>query len=277
MKSTTHSEYLEQIIAAHQRLQTQNPLIHYISNSVAAHYVANLLLAIGASPALIDNPFEAADFTQISAALNINLGTPTVDQVTAMHRAAAAAKQHQVPWVLDPVGYGAILKWRSSVADALLNDQPTVIRGNASEIFALAGGSAQGKGVDSTIDSSSIYPSAKALLKHSACIAISGASDFILSRDEQAVFQINGGSAFQPRMTATGCALGAVIAAYLAVSTPTIACLAAHIHFSIAGQFAEQRSQGMGSFAVAFMDGLSTITSQDFSDYADFQILQEHM
>ena len=35
-------------------LQTQQPLVQCITNSVAANYAANVLLAAGASPAMID-------------------------------------------------------------------------------------------------------------------------------------------------------------------------------------------------------------------------------
>ena len=100
-------------------LQTQQPLVQCITNSVAANYAANVLLAAGASPAMIDNPFEAESFTRISAALSINLGTPTSEQMQAMQISAQTAQQQNIPWVLDPVGYGPFLKWRSEMVDQL--------------------------------------------------------------------------------------------------------------------------------------------------------------
>lgn len=42
------------------------------------------------------------------------------------------------PWVLDPVGCGATT-YRTAACVAMLKLQPTVVRGNASEILALAG------------------------------------------------------------------------------------------------------------------------------------------
>lgn len=60
-------QLIEQVIEAWQALQQQAPLVQCITNSVANNYVANILLAAGASPAMIDNPFEAADFTNIMA------------------------------------------------------------------------------------------------------------------------------------------------------------------------------------------------------------------
>lgn len=61
---------------------------------------------------MIDNPFEAESFANITSALGINLGTPTPDQMQAMKISAETVSKKSIPWVLDPVGYGAILKWR---------------------------------------------------------------------------------------------------------------------------------------------------------------------
>ena len=142
---SSKQQLIEQIIQAWHELQRQTPLVQCMTNSVANNYVANILLAAGASPAMIDNPFEAESFTQISSALSINIGTPTTEQTQAMLISAQTAQQHQVPWVLDPVGYGAVLKWRSETVDQLLHFKPSIIRGNASEISTLAGSQAQSK------------------------------------------------------------------------------------------------------------------------------------
>jgi hydroxyethylthiazole kinase len=263
----------QQLIDAWLLLQSKQPLLHYISNTVAANYVANVLLAVGASPALIDNPFEAADFVKISAALNINLGTPTSEQMQAMQSAAETAHQVGIPWVLDPVGYGPILKWRSAMSDTLLQYKPSVIRGNASELSGLAGQNVITKGVDSTLSNVDVLQHVQKLFAHSDVIAISGESDFILSKEWNCIIRVDGGSHLQPKVTATGCALGALIAAYCAVTTPTLAAIAAHVHFAIAGQRAYQKSQSVGSFNVAFLDALFEIKTAHWQDESRFEIL----
>lgn len=267
------STLLEQVIQAWTQLQIQQPLVHCITNSVAANYVANILLAAGASPAMIDNPFEAEAFAKISAAVSINLGTPTTEQMQAMQITANTAQVHDKPWVLDPVGYGAILQWRSEMTNTLLAYKPTIIRGNASEISTLAGNQVESKGVDSTLNSADVYTQAQALLEHCECVAISGESDFIVSKQWNAVIQINGGSYLQPKVTATGCALGALIAAYTAVSTPTIACIAAHVHFAIAGILAFEKAQTVGSFNVAFIDEVFSLSAEKIHEYADITVV----
>ncbi len=265
---------LEKVIEAWTELQTKQPLVQCITNSVASNYAANVLLACGASPAMIDNSFEAESFASICGALSINVGTPTTEQMQAMKISAQTVVDKNTPWVLDPVGYGPFLKWRSEMVDELVLLNPTVIRGNASEISALAGNQVQSKGVDSTVESHDVYLQAEPLLAHAECIAISGESDFILSKNLNGVIKINGGSFLQPKVTATGCALGALIAAYTAISTPTIATVTAHIHFAIAGKLAFKKAQSVGSFNVAFLDYLYEINSDLISEYAEIEILK---
>lgn len=283
LKSTSSFAYImstpdlsliqNQIIQAWQALQQQQPLVHCITNSVAANYAANVLLAAGASPAMIDNPFEAESFVKVASALSINTGTPTTEQTQAMKIAAKTAQQQQKPWVLDPVGYSPILAWRSKTVDELLELQPTIIRGNASEISSLAGKQVQSKGVDSTLNSADVYTPARVLLQHAQCIAISGESDFILSQEFNAVIKVTGGSFLQPKVTATGCALGALIAAYAAVSNPTIATIAAHVHFAIAGQLAFNITQRIGHFNVEFLDHIHSLNADLIQRYANIQII----
>ncbi|MGR2824549.1 hydroxyethylthiazole kinase [Acinetobacter sp. 1124_18A] len=270
---TSTSSLIEQVIEAWHNMQAKTPLVQCITNSVAANYTANVLLASGASPAMIDNPYEAESFTKISSALSINLGTPTTEQMQAMQISAKIAQLNDIPWVLDPVGYGPILAWRSQMTDELLQFKPSIIRGNASEISTLAGNQVQSKGVDSTLSSDDVYRQAYALLVHTDCIAISGESDYILSKELDVVIQINGGSPLQPKITATGCALGALIAAYSAVTTPTIAALSAHIHFAIAGKLAANQAQTMGSFSNIFMDYIHMLDANLIEQYANIKLL----
>ncbi|MBJ8431871.1 hydroxyethylthiazole kinase [Acinetobacter pittii] len=271
---TSASTLIEQVIDAWQNMQAKTPLVQCITNSVAANYTANVLLASGASPAMIDNPYEAESFTKISSALSINLGTPTSEQMQAMQISTKTAQLNNIPWVLDPVGYGPILAWRSQMTDELLQFKPSIIRGNASEISTLAGNQVQSKGVDSTLSSDQAYQQAYTLLAHADCIAISGESDYILSKELDIVIQVNGGSPLQPKITATGCALGALIAAYSAVTTPTIAALSAHVHFAIAGKLAANQAQTMGSFSTIFMDYIHMLDDNLIEQYADIKLLE---
>lgn len=265
------SNILQSIQTLWQKLQDTQPLVHCITNSVANNFVANVCLAIKASPAMIDNKQEAGNFARIARALSINTGTPTPEQALAMQYAAQSANAEHTSWVLDPVGYSEILAWRSQIVDDLLQYHPTIIRGNASEIATLAGAQSSSKGVDSTLDSKQVIDQAQQLLGTCDCVAISGKTDYILSK-ALGILAITGGSNLQPKVTAMGCALGAVCAAYLGVmeedQSPVLAAIAAHVHFAVAAQIAEKKmiaqNAGIGSFQIFFLDALFQITADDF-------------
>jgi hydroxyethylthiazole kinase len=256
---------IEDVVAAHQALRQRRPLVQCLTNTVSANFVANVLLSAGASPAMVDNPEEAALFAGVADAVLINLGTPTSAQVTSMKLAAEAADKAGRPWVLDPIAAGG-LPWRGGVAAELLQYHPSVVRGNASEVIGLAGLGGGARGVDSSADPSDAVPAAIDLLAHAIAVSASGAIDHVVGRVETngetrlALIKIAGGSALQPRVTATGCALGALVAAYTAVAPdPLTGLVAAHVHFAVAAELAESIAARPGSFATAFVDALDAV------------------
>lgn len=85
---------------------------------------------------MLHAPEESADFTKISGALSINMGTLGREPVQGMKNAIEAANEKGIPWVLDPVGMGAT-PYRSQCTKEIAEMKPTAIRGNASEIMAL--------------------------------------------------------------------------------------------------------------------------------------------
>jgi hydroxyethylthiazole kinase len=129
------------------RVRRASPLVHCIANFVAMNSMANALPAIGASPAMVHAPEEAAEFAGLADALAVNIGTPDPAWGEAMAAAAGATRAAGRPWVLDPVAAGATA-FRRDLGARLVALGPTVIRGNASEILALAGGASAGRGAD---------------------------------------------------------------------------------------------------------------------------------
>src|ERR1700712_5204202 len=121
--------------AALSALRDKAPLVQCLTNIVVAQWTANVLLAVGAAPAMVDNPEEAGPFAAIAGGVLVNLGTPYAETVAAMELAVASAREAGTPWVLDPVAAGA-LGWRTEIARKLLSESPTVLRGNASEVMA---------------------------------------------------------------------------------------------------------------------------------------------
>jgi hydroxyethylthiazole kinase len=262
-KAALHAPGLAEVIAAHAALRHRRPLVQCLTNTVSANFVANALLAAGAAPAMVDNPQEAALFAGIADAVLVNLGTPTDAQVASMRLAAEAADAAGKPWVLDPIAAGA-LPWRGGVAAKLLSYYPAVIRGNASEIIGLAGLGGGARGVDSSADPADAVAAGVDLLEHASAVSASGAVDHVVGRIGESrqivLIRISGGSALLPRVTATGCALGALVAAYASVAPdPLTGLVAAHVHFAAASEIAELTASGPGSFAPAFLDALDVV------------------
>ena len=242
-------------------LRAHNPLVQCITNSVVTNFTANVVLAIGAAPAMTDIVGEAGPFARVAGGVLVNLGTPTPEQRLAMEEAVAAATESSTPWVLDPVAIGA-LPIRTALAQKLAPQAPFAIRGNASEILALAGEGAGGKGVESTDSTEAAAPGAIALAQRlNTVVAVSGPEDFIT--DGTRVIRVANGDELLTKVTGGGCALGALIAAFAAVrgtNSPVEAVAAAHAVYGIAAEQAAAQAAGPGSFAVSLIDALSTLT-----------------
>lgn len=250
---------VDAVVAVFEAVHRATPLVQCITNSVVTNFTANVLLAAGAAPAMVDITQEAGPFATFASALLVNLGTPHPEQRDAAREAVTAASGAGTPWVLDPVAVG-VLPVRTALATDLAAARPTVIRGNASEIIALAGDGAGGRGVDSTAGSHEAVTAAQRLVAAGAgAVAVSGASDVVV--DAARVSVLTGGDPMLTRVTGTGCALGALIAACAAVTDdPLLAALAGSAWMSAAAEVAVARSTGPGTFAVALLDELAALT-----------------
>ncbi|MCC3278492.1 hydroxyethylthiazole kinase [Arthrobacter sp. zg-Y40] len=243
------------------RLRAEPPLVQCLTNAVVTNFTANVLLALGAAPAMTDIPGEAGPFARVASAVLINLGTPHADQRTAMLEAAEAANAAGTPWVLDPVAVGS-LPVRTALAAELLALRPTAVRANASEIMALAGLGSGGRGVDATDNPEDALPAASLLAAKYGCIvAVSGATDVIT--DGTDTLRLSNGTSLLTKVTGGGCALGAVTAAFLAVAGDAgpdggglVAAAAATAAYTVAAEHAAVSASGPGSFAPIFLDTL---------------------
>lgn len=257
--------------SAHENLRASNPLIQCITNTVVQQFSANVLLAIGAAPAMLDHDADAAQFTHIASGLLVNFGTATNQQFLAADAAIEAANTGSKPWVLDPVSIGAV-DFRTTRIHRAAASSPTAIRGNASEIAALAGMGLGGRGVDSTDEVDAVIPAAAELARSTgAIVAVSGPRDAIVAHIDgvDRIARLDGGHSYMPLVIGTGCSLGAVTAAYLVGATTASArfgaVVAAHGHFKVAGETAAEGARGPGSYSVNFLDALHTVTGEELA------------
>ena len=152
----TEAMIRKQVAEAAEKARQTTPLAGSITNFVTVDFVANAQLAVGGSAAMVYLPDEARSLVRLGSSFYINVGTllPVYAESVpaAMDEAAATDK----PWVLDPVALG-IGTLRTELLQHARRCHPAVIRGNASEIIALAdlwklshGGGAGVRGVDTT-------------------------------------------------------------------------------------------------------------------------------
>ena len=250
-------------------MRASTPLVQCLTNTVVTNFTANVLLAAGGSPAMVDVPGEAGDFAAVAAAVLVNLGTPNTEQAAGMREAVVAAIAASTPWVLDPVAVGS-LRVRTALAREFAAAGPTLIRGNASEILALAGAAGGGRGVESTDSVAAAADAAGELARTTgAVVAVSGEADLIT--DGIRTVHVHGGSAMLTRITGGGCALGAICAAFLSTGhDPLAATVAAHAFYSAAAERAAASAAGPGSFAPHFLDALAAISPADLARTAVF-------
>jgi len=252
----------EELSSALDKVRKKAPLVHNITNFVVMNNTANALLSLGASPVMAHALEEVADMAALAGALVINIGTLSGPWVEAMAAAMVAARGKGIPVVFDPVGAGAT-PFRTSTCLQLLDRVPaTVIRGNASEIMALAGSAVQTKGVDSAAAVSAAESAAKTLAEKYACVVVvSGAQDLITDGACKAL--VTNGHPLMPRVTGLGCTASAIVGAFCAVCDDSFAAATAAMQImGMAGEIAATRAEGPGTLQVYFLDALYQLDAE---------------
>lgn len=260
---------IDRVAAAVQAVREANPLAGSVTNGVTMEFVANAQLAAGGSAAMVYLPDEAEYLVEASGAFYVNMGTlmPVYEEtIPAATRKAVALGR---PWVLDPVGIGI-----GSLRGRLLADMaacpPSIIRGNASEILALAAlwglSDEQGcvRGVDATDEVAAARTAAVELARWTrGAVAVSGEEDLVT--DGHTVATCRGGSPLMEKVTGFGCSLGGVMAVHAASADPFTAALASVLLYNLAGSRAAGAAQAPASFKAAFLDELYRADAMDVS------------
>ena len=249
-------------------IRSQAPLVHNITNYVVMNSTANALLAVGASPVMAHAIEEVEEMTALASSLVLNIGTLSAPWVEAMVVAGRAAGRKGIPTVLDPVGVGATTL-RTSTALRLLGEaRPRIIRGNASEILALANLGHGTRGVDATEPVEGALAAAQQLSRTWDCVVtVSGPTDLVVQGDR--VARVHNGDPLMAQVTGMGCTASALTGAFAAVNGDAFqAAVHAMVLMGVAGELAKARCQGPGSFQMAFLDCLSALTEADLKQRA---------
>ncbi|MDR0767367.1 MAG: hydroxyethylthiazole kinase [Methanosarcinales archaeon] len=269
MKNT--AEIQKQIIEAVNTVRKKNPMAGSITNTITINFVANAQLAVGGSAAMVYLPEEGEVLAQIGGAFYINVGglLPIYEQTLPL--TAKTLHDAEKPWVLDPVAVG-IGTLRTELLSGFKEYKPSIIRGNASEIIALAGlwglegeNKSNVRGVDSTDTVAAAKTAAIALAEWTGgAVAVSGETDLVT--DGSIVVYSHGGSHFMEKITGSGCSLGGVCAVYATAADPFIAALTATAVYNLAGRRAEQKAEGPGDFQIHFLNALYNASAEDIAN-----------
>ncbi len=255
-------------------LRREKPLIHHLTNYVTMEFSANALLAVGASPLMAHAPEEISEIISIASALVLNIGTLDNDWVASMKLAIIEAKRKDLPVVLDPVGAGAT-RYRTRVALELLSEGGiSVLRGNASEVLALAGQGGGGKGVDSLHAWSDAAGAARFLSQEFSCtVCVSGETDFITDGSREA--KVYNGHSMMTQVTGMGCVATSLIGGFHGISNDAfLATVNAMALGGVCGELAAESATGPASFRMAWLDWLSRIEVQQFENKASYEQLR---
>jgi hydroxyethylthiazole kinase len=227
------------------RVREAAPRVHAITNAVAQSFTANVLLALGAVPSMTLAPEEVAGFAASAGALLVNLGTLDETRRQSIPLAIEAARKAGRPVCIDPV-FVDRSPLRCAYARDLLALRPDLVRLNRFEMEAL-------------------FPDrkpAEELIASGTVFAVTGEEDKIESRGED--FRLRNGHPLMGRVTATGCAGGAVLAAFACVERDIALAAACGLSvFNIAGEIAAERARGPGSFVPELLDALYGLSQRD--------------
>lgn len=263
-------------------VRAKRPLVHCITNYVTVNDCANAVLASGASPIMADDSAEVDEITTLCAALCVNIGTLCERSIRSMIVSAETARRLAHPSVLDPVGAGAS-KLRTDTARRLFEHGFTVVRGNLSELRALADIPAETRGVDAGADGSITDETRDAaadfvakLASRGGCVAAATSVIDVVSDGSRTAF-IRNGDAMMGSMTGAGCCLSALCAAFTGANPddPFGATTAAICAMGLCGELARARMTercGNASFRTYLIDALYNLTPSQLEEGAKYEL-----
>lgn len=267
------SNFEDKIYTIWGKIQDNHPLIHCITNYITVNDCANILLAIGASPTMAHHELEVEDVSKDSDGVVLNMGA--MESFQAMITAGITARKNNIPVILDPVGAAGAKYRREKTIELIQTVKPTCIRGNYSEIKALALNTKTACGVDAanekanciqqTIRSTSNIEEYKMNLicdfaqKTNSIIVSSGETDYI--SDGKICIKNTTGSKMMSRITGAGCMSSALLGAFLSVDqdiySAALCCYIMGKCGEIAEKITTQNQKGTMTFRNELIDAIS--------------------
>jgi hydroxyethylthiazole kinase len=249
-----------------EKVRTQKPLIHHITNWVTIYDCAQIVKSFNASPVMAHAHNEASDMASLASSLVFNIGTLTDDIISSMILAGKKANEKGVPVVLDVCGAGATAYRDVMCAKIISEIHVEVIKGNASEIGRIAGLEVFTKGVDSGEikgGHDELCSVARSLACAKKCTVVITGKDDIVS-DGKKTFIVSNGSSIMTTIVGTGCMAASVIGTFSAIeSDHALAAAAGLCCYEIAAEIAARDCSGPMHFKNRLFDSVYNLSKED--------------
>lgn len=263
---------IEKLINIRKKVKDTSPLIHCITNPISINDCANFVLSAGAKPIMAEHPLEVEEITETAQALAVNLGNITDARMESINLSGRAAKRIGIPTVIDIVGVGCSTLRLNYAREFVRECEPCVIKGNMSEIKALADIKSTAFGIDvgkgDTVNESNLSEYGDMVCnlanKYKSVVAASGKIDII--SDGKSVYGVYNGCDMMSQITGTGCILNVLIGTYISSGDIFHGVLLGTAMLGICGELSSAE-KGMGSFKTALLDNLYLMDDRKLKDY----------
>lgn len=285
----TIEEIKERLPETLKNVRKNVPVTHCITNSVTINDCANAVLAIGGSPIMAEDSDEIEEIVEIASVVVINIGKLSEEQLEAMEISCKYANKTNTPIVIDPVGAGISALRNNTIKNLVENYKITAIRGNISEIKAIANiiglteTESAAKGVDvndddiitrNNLDTNGNLVKELAEKLNTVIIA-SGPLDII--SDGETIVVLDNGDEMMPLITGSGCMLTSIVGSCVANNDAFEGSILASLAMSLAGEKARAKVDsldlGTGSFRAFLIDYLYKTNAESLINDSNMEIL----
>lgn len=259
---------LNKLIKIKNKVEMDKPLIHCLTNHITINDCANVVLATGGKPIMAEHCEEVSEITSSSKALAINLGNISDNMMKSIMISGKVTFENNIPAIIDIVGVGCSSLRLSFANDFISRYKPNVIKGNMSEIKAIAGLNIKSSGIDVNDDDITTKDTIKSnieivkglALKTNSVVVSTGAIDIISNGSE--IYIIENGCESLSKITGTGCMLNALIGTYISSEDILYSSILGTVIMGISGELSKN-AKGSGSFKIELLDNISTISEDD--------------
>ncbi|HPT19352.1 MAG TPA: hydroxyethylthiazole kinase [Methanothrix sp.] len=259
------------------RVRSERPLVHHLTNWVTIYDCANIVKVFGASPVMAHAPQEVGEMAALASALVLNIGTLTSDFVEAMILAAKSANKKGIPVVLDACGAGATAFRDRKCFEILDGARVDIIKGNCSEVARIAGEGATTRGVDASPvgeTGRSLAALAEGLAEERGCtVVVTGEQDIVAGGGR--TYLVKNGHPMMACIVGTGCMAASVVGTFAAVERDhPLASAAGLACYEVAAEVAAQKAEGPGSFKERLFDAVFNLDEETVERMQNIELIK---